>query len=42
MTNNIRGIFTALLTPFDDRNRVNTDALRRLVRYNPDQEGNHG
>lgn len=29
----VRGLFTALITPFDERGRVNTDALSKLVRF---------
>ena len=29
----IRGVITALVTPFDDQGRVDEDALRRLVEY---------
>ena len=31
---NLKGIFTALLTPFDAQNRVNEKALERLVKHN--------
>lgn len=34
MNEKFKGIFPALLTPFDDRNRVNTKVLRELVDYN--------
>ena len=30
----LKGIYTALLTPFDDRGRINEEALSRLVRHN--------
>lgn len=30
----LRGIFTALLTPFDSNNKINKDALEQLVRHN--------
>lgn len=32
-----KGIFPALLTPFDENNQVNEKELRRLIRYNLDQ-----
>ena len=30
----LKGIFTALLTPFDDNNKINKEALVQLVRHN--------
>lgn len=30
----LKGIFTALLTPFDGNNKINEDALKQLVRHN--------
>lgn len=30
----MKGIFTALLTPFDDNNKINREALEQLVRHN--------
>ena len=34
MNDKFRGIFPALLTPFDENNKVNVDVLKRLVDYN--------
>ena len=34
MYQKFKGIFTALLTPFDENDNVNTDALKKLVEYN--------
>ena len=31
-----KGIFTALLTPFDENDRINGDELRKLVKFNVD------
>ena len=33
----LRGIYPALLTPFDANGNVNTDALEKLVEYNLDK-----
>ena len=30
----LKGIFTALLTPFDNDNKINKAALEQLVRHN--------
>jgi len=35
--NQYRGIFTALLTPFDEQNRVNEKELEKLVQFNLEQ-----
>ena len=32
--NRFSGIFPALLTPFDQNNKVNEQALEKLVKYN--------
>ena len=34
MQEKFKGIFTALLTPFDKNNKVNEKALEKLVRHN--------
>lgn len=34
MNNKFKGIFPALLTPFDENDRVNTKVLEELVDYN--------
>lgn len=34
MKEKFKGIFTALLTPFDENNRINASALRSLVKHN--------
>ena len=31
---NFKGIFTALLTPFDKENKINEKALEQLIKYN--------
>jgi len=33
---NFKGVFTALITPFDDDDNINEDSLRRLIKYNLD------
>ena len=30
----LKGIFTALLTPFDNDNKINKSALEQLIRHN--------
>ncbi len=35
-TNKYAGIYTALLTPFDNNNKINEKALEKLVKYNID------
>jgi len=30
------GVFTALITPFDENDNINEDSLRRVIRYNLD------
>lgn len=37
MTQNLRGVIPALLTPFNQQQQVDTDSLRRLVRFNIEQ-----
>ncbi|TDX18099.1 N-acetylneuraminate lyase [Buttiauxella sp. BIGb0552] len=37
MTQNLRGVMPALLTPFNQQQQVDTDSLRRLVRFNIEQ-----
>ncbi|WP_435928869.1 N-acetylneuraminate lyase [Dryocola sp. BD613] len=37
MTQNLRGVMPALLTPFNQQEQVDTDSLRRLVRFNIEQ-----
>ncbi|WP_435947022.1 N-acetylneuraminate lyase [Dryocola sp. BD586] len=37
MTQNLRGVMPALLTPFNQHEQVDTDSLRRLVRFNIEQ-----
>jgi len=32
----LQGIYTALLTPFDQQNHINEKELQKLVRYNID------
>ena len=34
MKEKFKGIFTALLTPFDDNNKINEKALEALVKHN--------
>ncbi|MBR5613956.1 MAG: N-acetylneuraminate lyase [Clostridia bacterium] len=36
-TNKYAGIYTALLTPFDNNNKINEKALEKLVKYNIDK-----
>ena len=31
---NFKGIFTALLTPFDDKNKINEKSLEQLIEMN--------
>jgi N-acetylneuraminate lyase len=33
---NFKGVFTALITPFDEDDNINEDSLRRLIKYNLD------
>jgi N-acetylneuraminate lyase len=37
MKQNLRGVMPALLTPFNQQQQVDTDSLRRLVRFNIEQ-----
>ena len=37
MTNNLRGVMPALLTPFDAQQKIDQASLRRLVRFNIEQ-----
>jgi len=37
MTKNLQGVMPALLTPFNQQQQVDTDSLRRLVRFNVEQ-----
>lgn len=37
MTQNLRGVMPALLTPFNQQQQIDTDSLRRLVRFNIEQ-----
>ncbi|MCT4714705.1 N-acetylneuraminate lyase [Enterobacteriaceae bacterium H18W14] len=37
MTQNLRGVMPALLTPFNQQQQVDTESLRRLVRFNIEQ-----
>lgn len=37
MASNLRGVMPALLTPFDDQQNIDTESLRRLVRFNIEQ-----
>lgn len=37
MTQNLRGVMPALLTPFNQQEQVDTESLRRLVRFNIEQ-----
>ena len=37
MTQKLRGVIPALLTPFNQQQQVDTDSLRRLVRFNVEQ-----
>ena len=37
MSATLKGVMPALLTPFDRQQRLDTESLRRLVRFNIDQ-----
>ena len=36
---NLKGIFTALLTPFDVNNKINEKELEKLVKFNVEMGG---